>query len=107
MSVQNIEFNDENFDTETAQGVSVICFGDPRELACVKQHKVIEKAAETIKGEIKIGKCDIKNCFKLAQRFHIPTIPTIIIFKDGKEVEHLAGFRHEGALIKHLSAYFE
>jgi len=105
MSVQKVEFNDANFDAETRVGLSVVCFGDPRDAECRKEHALVEKAAETIPGQIKLGSCDIENCSALAERFCVTTIPTLLILKDGKEVERLTGFRHEKSLIKHLQKH--
>lgn len=105
MSVKKIVFNDANFEAETREGLSVVCFGDPRDIECRKESALVEKAAETIAGQIKLGSCDIENCPALAKRFQVTSIPTILIVKDGKEVERLAGFRHEKALIKHLQKH--
>lgn len=105
MSVQKIEFNDANFEAETSEGLTVVCFGDPRDAECVKEHALVEKAAEAIDEQIKLGTCQIENCTALAERFQVTGIPTILIFKDGKEVERLTGFRHEKALIKHLQKH--
>lgn len=102
MSVQKVEFTDANFTTETREGLSVVCFGDPRDAECVKEHVLVEKAAETMDAQIKLGTCEIENCPALAKRFRITTIPTLLILKDGREVERLTGFRHTKALIKHL-----
>lgn len=105
MSVQNVEFNDANFEAETREGLSVVCFGDPRDAECLKEHALVEKAAEAIAGQIKLGTCEIENCQELAKRFQVTTIPTLLIMKDGWEVERLTGFRHEKALIKHLQKH--
>ncbi len=107
MSVQKIEFNDANFDTETRVGLSVVCFEDPRDIECRKESALVEKAAGTIAEQIKLGNCDIENCSALAKRFRVTSIPTILIIKDGEEVERLTGFRHEKALIKHLRKHVE
>jgi len=105
MSVQKIELNDANFDTETSVGLSVVCFGDPRDVECRKEAALVEKAASAIAEQIKLGNCDIENCPALAERFRVTSIPTILIIKDGEEVERLTGFRHEKALIKHLKTH--
>ena len=105
MGVQKIEFNDANFDAETREGLSVVCFEDPRDMECRKEAVLVEKAASTIPAQIKMGKCDIENCTALAERFRVTSIPTILIIKDGQEVERLTGFRHEKALIKHLKKH--
>lgn len=102
MSVQKIEFNDANFDVETRAGLSVVCFEEPTDHDCRRQAAIVERAASAIAGQVKIGKCDVENCFVLAQRFRVTSIPTTIVFKDGKEVERLVGFRREITLFKHL-----
>ena len=105
MSVQKIEFNDANFDAEIRTGLSVVCFEDPRDRECRKEAVLVDQAAGAIEEPIKLGNCDIENCPKLAKRFRITSIPTILIIKDGKEVERLMGFRHEKSLIKHLQKH--
>jgi thioredoxin 1 len=105
VSVQKVEFTDANFTAETNVGLSVVCFGDPRDAECRKEHALFEKAAEAITGQIKLGSCDIENCPALAERFQVTTIPTLLIIKDGREVERLTGFRREKALIKHLQKH--
>ncbi len=105
MSMQKLEFNDANFDAETRKGLSVVCFGDPRDAECLKEHALVEKAAEMLDGTIKLGSCEIEKCVAIAERFCVTTIPTLLILKDGKEVERLTGFRHEKALIKHLQKH--
>ncbi|RKX45152.1 MAG: hypothetical protein DRP64_05165 [Verrucomicrobia bacterium] len=105
MSVQKIEFTDANFDAETREGLSVVCFEDPLDRECRKEAAFVEKAANTIAERIKLGNCDIENCPTLAERFRVTSIPTILIIRDGKEVERLTGFRHEKALVKHLKKH--
>jgi thioredoxin 1 len=102
MSVQKTEFSDANFDAETREGLSVVCFEEPSDNNCRKQVEIVEKAANEIAMPIKVGKCDVENCFALAQRFRVTSIPTTMVFKDGKEVERLVGYRHEFTLVKHL-----
>lgn len=102
MSAQKIEFTDVNFDAETSDGLCVICFEEPSDHDCRRQAEIIEQAASAIAGQVKIGKCDVENCFVLAQRFRITSIPTTIVFKDGKEVERLVGFRREITLFRHF-----
>lgn len=102
MSVQKIEFTDANFEDETREGLSVVCFGDPNDHVSRQQLIIVDKAAEEIDDEVKVGSCVIVQCSSLAQRFRIKSIPTVLVFKDGQEVERLVGFRHEFTLVKHL-----
>ncbi len=105
MSVHKIKFTDANFVAETQHGVSVVCFGNPLDIECRKEAAIVESAVNMIAERIKLGNCDIENCSAVAERFRVTSIPTVLIIKDGKEVERLTGFRHEKAVIKHLKKY--
>ena len=107
MSAQKIEFTDVNFDAETSEGLCVVCFEEPTDHDCRRQAAIIERAASAIAGQVKIGKCDVENCFVLAQRFRITSIPTTIVFKDGKEVERFVGVQQEAELTKSLNKHIE
>lgn len=45
---------------------------------------VIEKISEQYEGKITVGKVDIDEQQELAIRYGIQSIPTVILFKDGK-----------------------
>ena len=51
----------------------------------------IAKIAEEQEGIIKVGKVDVDEEPGIAARFNIFSIPTIIVFKDGKEVARTVG----------------
>lgn len=104
MSIQKIRFTDVNFDAETGEGLSVVCFEEPSDFDCQKQVKIIEKAADEISANITVGKCDIERCSELARRLRITSIPTTIVLKDGREVERMVGFRREMTFVTHLEA---
>ena len=58
---------------------------------CKALGPVIEEIAEEMKG-INVGKVNVDNERDLAVQFGVRSIPTMIIFKDGKEVNRLVGF---------------
>jgi thioredoxin 1 len=45
---------------------------------------VIDKLAEQYEGKIAVAKVDVDNNQELAMRYGIQSIPTVILFKDGK-----------------------
>ena len=59
---------------------------------------VLEQVAKEIKGKASIGKVDIDAEQKTASRFQITSVPTMILFKDGKEVNRLVGLRNAEAI---------
>lgn len=49
-----------------------------------------------------IGKINVDDEMELASQFHVRSIPTMIIFKDGNEVERLIGFLPKDEILKKL-----
>ena len=58
---------------------------------CRMVSPVIDQLAEEYEGKITVGKVNVDDEGALAAEFAIVSIPTIIIFKDGKEVKKLVG----------------
>ncbi len=52
---------------------------------------IVEQLAVDFAGRAKVGKLEIDKNASLAQRFSIHSIPTLIIFKDGEEVDRVTG----------------
>jgi len=54
---------------------------------------VIEEIAAEFEGKAVVGKVDVDEEMALAQRFHVMSIPTLIVMKGGKVVEQAVGAR--------------
>ena len=61
--------------------------------------------AERLGNEAKIVQIDIDKEKALAERFHIQSVPTLIIFKNGKQLWRQSGIISANALIKLLKDY--
>ena len=59
---------------------------------CQMQGPVVEQAAEELK-DIKVGKVNVDEEGALAQQFRVMSIPTLFVFKDGKEAGRAIGFQ--------------
>jgi thioredoxin 1 len=51
----------------------------------------IEELAQEYNGKALVGKLDVDENPATAERFQVFSIPTMILFKDGKETERLVG----------------
>lgn len=58
---------------------------------CKMLSPVFEEIDQNVE-EAKFLKVDIDKSLDLARRFEVTTVPTVIIFKDGKEADRLVGF---------------
>lgn len=61
--------------------------------------------AKEMSGKAKIGKLDVDQNPVTASKFHVQSIPTLIIFKDGKEVDRIVGAQSKEAMMRRLQAF--
>jgi len=59
---------------------------------CKLAGPVIDQLAEEYKDKAVIGKFDVDQGQEVAQKYGVMSIPTVIVFKDGQEVERKIGF---------------
>lgn len=75
-------------------------------MPCVMMAPVIEELAEKIK-KVKFAKCNIDENSELASKFKVMSIPTLVIFKDGKEVERIIGGQQANVIEEKLKKYLK
>jgi thioredoxin len=63
---------------------------------------VLEEIAKEYDGKVKIGKVNVDNEIKTANEYGIQNIPTMIVFKQGKEVERIIGALPKEQIVKKL-----
>lgn len=71
---------------------------------CKMMGPVIDKIAEEYDGKVLVGKVDADEEMEIAQRFSISSIPTIIFFKNGEEIDRKVGVQPESAIKKILDS---
>lgn len=96
--------DDTNFDQEIASGVTLVDFYADWCGPCRMMNPIIEELAKELEGKAKIVKLDIERAQKTTATFGVTSIPTVIVFKDGKEVNRVVGLRDKDALKKMLLA---
>ena len=63
---------------------------------------VIEELAQEYEGRVSFGKVDVDQNPKIASQYGVMSIPTLILFKDGKPVSNIVGFRPKAQLKQSL-----
>jgi len=107
MKTSELLLTDANIATETSKGVVLVDFWAPRCGPCRQQLPILAKIAVTMAGQAKVGKCNVDEEPKSAERFGVRQIPTVVILKDNREVERFIGLQQEAALIAALKKYLE
>lgn len=66
---------------------------------------ILEEIAEEQAGKLKVAKLNVDEAPAIAQRFEVMSIPTMIVFRDGKPAKRLVGAKPKAALVKDLSDF--
>ncbi|MFQ3573724.1 MAG: thioredoxin [Thermodesulfovibrionales bacterium] len=87
------EFNSSNWETEVigSKGLTVVDFWAAWCGPCKIIAPTIEELAKEYAGKVKIGKLNTDENNDVASKYKIMGIPTIIFFKDGKEIDKIVG----------------
>lgn len=72
---------------------------------CRMLSPIIESLADKHHGKITFVKVDTEQCQKTASDHSISSLPTLLIFKEGKEIDRLIGLRDEETLESLLKAH--
>ena len=53
---------------------------------------IVDEAAQSYSGRVKVGKMDVDKNAATSQRYNVRGIPTLLIFKDGQVKEQIVGY---------------
>lgn len=67
---------------------------------------IVEELATEYAGKLKVGKCDVDSNQSIAVQFGIRSIPTLLVFKDGKVVQQVIGATSKQAIKSKIEEVF-
>lgn len=100
VSEKLIILTDASFKKQIKSGVTLIDFWAAWCMPCKVLGPIVSEVADEIGDKAAICKLNIDENKKTATELSIRSIPTIIIFKDGKIVKKIVGVKSKGVLIK-------
>ncbi len=88
-----IELTDTNFDNEVIKSDKPVLIDFWAEWCgpCKMIAPTVEELAKEYDGKLKVGKVDVDNNHAVSNKFGVRSIPTLLIFKEGKVVDQVVG----------------
>ena len=108
-SSKTLHFDDANFEDQVLKSDQPVRvdFWAPWCGPCRAVAPVVDALAERLEGRARVGKLNVDEAREIASRFHIRSIPTFGVFKDGSLVDHTVGVASEKQLealvVKHTT----
>ena len=91
-----------NFNEQIKEGVVLVDFFATWCGPCKMQSPVLEELKED-RSDVKVVKIDVDQETEIARLYGVMSIPTLILFKDGKEVAKNIGFMPKELLVQWIN----
>jgi thioredoxin 1 len=104
-----IEFTDANFQQEVLDSniPVLVDFWAVWCGPCKMIAPFVEELSKEYEGKVKVGKVDVDNNPNTSMTYGIRSIPTLLIFKDGKIVDQIVGAVPKQAMAQKLDAQLQ
>lgn len=99
------KFTDDNFDSSVQTGVALVDLYADWCGPCKIMSPTIDKVAAHYAGKARVGKLNVDDNQLVAGKLGVTAIPTVVIFKGGKEVARMQGVQKEDALKSAIDAH--
>ena len=86
-----VHLNDITFEKLKSQGLVLVDFWASWCAPCKAQDPILEELLKQETGNVMVGKVNVDDNRSLAGKLNIFSIPTLILFKDGKEIRRMTG----------------
>jgi len=100
-----IVLNDDNFETTIKEGVTLVDFWAEWCGPCQQMLPILSSFEESMWDKINVWKVNVDDNANIASTFRVMSIPTIIIFKDGKAVEQMVWVQQADKLTETVNKY--
>ncbi|MCY4410487.1 MAG: thioredoxin [Caldilineaceae bacterium] len=107
MGENTVVVTDANFEDEVIQADVPVLVDFWAEWCgpCKMIAPVLDEIATELNGKLTIGKLDVDENQSTAMAFGVMSIPTLMLFKDGQQVETIVGFQQKAQLLGKIQSH--
>ncbi|MCE2982370.1 MAG: thioredoxin [Parachlamydia sp.] len=105
MAGQLIQLTDDNFHETISKGITLVDFYATWCGPCRMIAPIVEELAGITQGKAQVGKLDIDQARQTTEALQITSVPTLILFKDGKEEKRVVGIKDLDYLLNLIQSY--
>jgi len=101
-----IEVTDETFEQDVLKASEPVLVDFWAEWCgpCRMIAPIVEELSEEYADRVKVCKANVDTCEKISSEYGIRSIPTLLIFKDGKVMEQIVGLTQKPGIAEKLDA---
>jgi thioredoxin 1 len=98
-----LTLTDKNFQYQTKNKLVLVDFWASWCAPCRMMAPVLNEVASELTGNSHVGKVNIEKYQLLAQKFQVRNIPTLILLKNGREVNRFVGIKNKEFLLQQIN----
>lgn len=99
-----LTLTDTNFDQQLKNKVVLVDFFADWCAPCKMMIPILNEVSEELTGNTRVGKVNTGQYQSVAARYNVRSIPTMVLFKNGKEVKRFVGIKQKDFLLKELKS---
>lgn len=97
-----VTLTDKNFKQQMKGKTMLVDFWAEWCAPCKMMAPILNEVAAELPEEAKVGKVNVDQYQMLAQQFNVRSIPTLVLFRDGKEINRFVGVKSKDFLLKQI-----
>ena len=94
---------DKNFNQQIKKGVMLVDFWAAWCGPCKMMAPILNDLSEELEGNNSIGKLNVEQYQSVSATYQVRGIPTMILFKDGKEINRFVGIKTKAFLLREIT----
>ena len=98
-----LELSDLNFSAHVKTGVTLVDFWASWCMPCKMMAPILNEVADELEGSAKVAKLDVETHRASSAKYSVRNIPTMILFKNGKEINRFVGVKPKNFLVSEIN----